>query len=312
MKRVVVRHMRSAVVRSHTCMSHWVWNQRRKNRLRQQGRPMSAHTPTSSQRVQRTFSSVSLIDDVGSSSVPEDHKDLDVEDVEHQHVVADLEVLNATAKTPLAVAIDRGSLNAAHCLLSHGADVFTSDFYDRSILHFLSERDLTFDLLMHEVVRQGVDVHHVDNGGNTALHVAAYMGNISKVRFLLQVGASSDRSNLAGKTPIFLACQRRDLSARQIILLLLLSSVHVKVKDRLDRVPSLLQREENVPCYLMLDHLHKTSDTLLRRCVISVRRAIGFSQLLDMSELVSLPCPFFIQQAVFGGEERTIVDLLQM
>ncbi|KAK7094782.1 uncharacterized protein [Littorina saxatilis] len=224
----------------------------------------------------------------------------------------DLEVRNGTAKTPLAVAVDRGSLHAAHCLLSHGANVFTVDFYGRSLLHYLSERDVSFDLFLRDVVRQGVDVHNTDNGGNTALHVAAYMGNVSKVRFLLGVGASPDRTNMAGKTPLYLAFLRRDPSAREIILLFLLSSLAVRTRDKLDRLPLLLQHEHNADSQEALEQLESTCDTLLRRCVVSVRRALGLSRLLDMSELCPLPCPVFVQRAIYGEEERRFVEMLNI
>ena len=227
-------------------------------------------------------------------------------------VPVDLEVRNGTAKTPLAVAVDRGSLNAAHCLLSHGADVFTVDFYGRSILHFLSERDVTFDLLLRDVVRQGVDVRAVDKGGNTPLHVAAYMGNVSKVRFFLSVGSSPDSSNLAGKTPLFLALQRRDPSAREIVLLFLLSSILVRTKDKMNRQPMLLQHEDNAASQMVLEQLHQTCNTLLRRCVVTIRRCVGLSRLLDMADMCCLPCPAFLQRAIFGEEERRIVDSLNI
>ena len=224
----------------------------------------------------------------------------------------DLEARNGTAKTPLAVAVDRGSLHAAHCLLSHGADVFTVDFYGRSILHFLSERDVTFDLLLRDVVRQGVDVRATDKGGNSPLHVAAYMGNVSKVRVLLSAGASPDQRNLAGKTPLFLALQRRDPAARETILLFLLTSVLLRVRDRVEREPLLLQGEDNAVSRRELHRLQRTGNTLHRRCVVAVRRSVGLSRLVDIAELGALPCPVFLQRAIFGEDERSVVDDLNL
>ena len=308
-KRALTRRVRSAVMRSHDCVAQWMWHQSRKNELCQQSQPDAAsgasdedwaeragHAPTFSWRgVEEASADSRVVSSCGESRSP-----------------VDLEVRNGTAKTPLAVAVDRGSLNAAHCLLAHGADVFTVDFYGRSILHFLSERDVTFDLLLRDVVRQGVDVHAVDKGGNTPLHVAAYMGNVSKVRFLLSVGSSPDKRNLAGKTPLFLALQRRDPSAREIILLFMLSSVLVRTRDQINREPMLLQHEDNAAGQQRLEQLHRTCNTLLRRCVVTTRRCIGLSRLLHMADVSCLPCPAFLQRTIYGEEERSIAEILSI
>lgn len=221
-----------------------------------------------------------------------------------------MEVRNGTAKTPLAVAIDRGSLNASICLLSHGASACAVDLYGRSLLHFLCERDVTFDPVMHEVVSRGVNVNVVDNGGNTPLHIAAYMGTVSKIEFLLSKGALSDVQNLAGKCPLFLAFHRNDSSAKDVILLLLLSSTRLRLRDRFDRLPLILHWDENANFLKHLEELSRGCHTLMRYCLITVRRAIGYRSLMEANCIDLLPCPKFVRRAVYGEQERKLIPLL--
>ncbi|XP_025092596.1 tankyrase-1-like isoform X2 [Pomacea canaliculata] len=222
----------------------------------------------------------------------------------------DLEVRNATCKTPLAVAVDRGAINAVVCLLKHGASCLAVDLYGRSILHFLCERDMTFDHVLCDVLSRGVDINCTDNGGNTPLHTAALVASVRKIELLVQSGASLDTLNLAGKSPLFLAFNRKDSSAREVILLFLLSSVGLRLRDKFQRLPLLLQRPENQTCLQLLDDMAHNSFTLFHRCVIAVRRQIGFGNLMSMAHHTDLRCPYFIQLTVFGQEERRIVTSL--
>jgi hypothetical protein len=226
-----------------------------------------------------------------------------------------LEAVNGTGKTPLLVAVDRGTLRAAHCLLAHGADVTASDLYGRSLLHLLAERDVAWDLLLSHVLRAGgVAVWRRDLGGSTALHVAAYMGQAAKAQLILAAGGSPDTRNAVGRSPLYQALQRRNPAAKDTILLFLLASVDVPVRDRQGGLPLLLQTDDNAPCRRRLEALGKEGDSLLRRCVVTVRRALGVVRMLHMTSwhALELPCPQAVLRAVWGEEEREIVEALRI
>lgn len=52
-----------------------------------------------------------------------------------------------------------------------------------------------------------LDVHETDNSGRTALHIAAYTGDLKCVEMLLKYGASVNALDQLHHTPLFRACE---------------------------------------------------------------------------------------------------------
>lgn len=62
-------------------------------------------------------------------------------------------------------------------------------------------------MALETMLRHHLDVHATDNSGRTALHVAAYSGDIKCVEILLNYGAGVDALDEINHTPLFRACE---------------------------------------------------------------------------------------------------------
>ncbi|WOK98634.1 hypothetical protein Cni_G07346 [Canna indica] len=59
------------------------------------------------------------------------------------------------------------------------------------------------DLLLHQLLRRGLDANESDNEGHTALHIAAAKGNEHCVRLLLDYGADPNSRDAEGSIPLW-------------------------------------------------------------------------------------------------------------
>jgi ankyrin repeat protein len=67
------------------------------------------------------------------------------------------------------------------------------------------------DLLLHQLLKRGLDPNESDNNGLTALHIAASKGNEQCVRLLLDYGADPNARDYEGKVPLWEAlCEKHD------------------------------------------------------------------------------------------------------
>lgn len=57
------------------------------------------------------------------------------------------------------------------------------------------------------MLRHHLDVHAIDSSGRTALHVAAYSGDIKCVEILINHGGSVNALDAMNHTPLFRACE---------------------------------------------------------------------------------------------------------
>ena len=64
----------------------------------------------------------------------------------------------------------------------------------------------------------GTDINSPPHGCESALHGAAYRGNIELMRFLLRRGAIVDQEAKFGVTPLWLARQNHQFAAEQLLL----------------------------------------------------------------------------------------------
>lgn len=67
------------------------------------------------------------------------------------------------------------------------------------------------DLLLHQLLKRGLDPNESDNNGHTALHIAASKGNEQCVKLLLDYGADPNARDYEGKVPLWEAlCEKHD------------------------------------------------------------------------------------------------------
>lgn len=67
------------------------------------------------------------------------------------------------------------------------------------------------DILLHQLLKRGLDPNESDNNGHTALHIAASKGNEQCARLLLDYGADPNASDSEGKVPLWEAlCEKHD------------------------------------------------------------------------------------------------------
>ncbi|PSR91820.1 Potassium channel like [Actinidia chinensis var. chinensis] len=59
------------------------------------------------------------------------------------------------------------------------------------------------DLLLHQLLRRGMDPNELDSNGRTALHIAASKGSIECVLLLLDYGADPNRKDSEGNVPLW-------------------------------------------------------------------------------------------------------------
>jgi ankyrin repeat protein len=108
---------------------------------------------------------------------------------------------------PLSLAVCAGLTDMVKILLSHGADVTTTDRHHRNLLHLAAERghdEILGILLSHEKL----SINDRDVKGRTPLHSAALYGHRSTARLLLNTpGMEIDAKDHNGATALSIAAQ---------------------------------------------------------------------------------------------------------
>eukprot|EP00286_Rhodomonas_abbreviata_P018249 CAMPEP_0181310138 /NCGR_PEP_ID=MMETSP1101-20121128/12421_1 /TAXON_ID=46948 /ORGANISM="Rhodomonas abbreviata, Strain Caron Lab Isolate" /LENGTH=277 /DNA_ID=CAMNT_0023416737 /DNA_START=117 /DNA_END=946 /DNA_ORIENTATION=+ len=79
-------------------------------------------------------------------------------------------------------------------------------------------RDRRFVKLDYHDPEDYPDTHEKNDGGNTPLHLAAYMGQTPAVRLLLEKGASVHATNRAGNTALHWAARHEDTAILAMLL----------------------------------------------------------------------------------------------
>ena len=121
--------------------------------------------------------------------------------------------------TPLLSATEH--LPVVQLICQHGADVTASDSYDRTVLHIATYRDHTpviawlietYQNSSKTLAFRGFLTERVDQARETALHYAAYRGNLELAQYLVEVGQIDVMArNRRGKTALALARQADEL-----------------------------------------------------------------------------------------------------
>ncbi len=146
---------------------------------------------------------------------------------------ADVNEPGPTGLTPLHVAAQKGSLVMSRILVQHGADLAALDPQGHTptvkalvarntlLAGFLVKQGAKLDVnaVLHEtarlgsadrdvidfLVKQGANIDHQDEQGDTPLHTAIRHDQRVVVKYLLNKGARLDRVNREGQTPLGLA-----------------------------------------------------------------------------------------------------------
>lgn len=138
---------------------------------------------------------------------------------------ADVDALDAHGYTPLACAVHVGSVDTLNELLACGACISTFNPHGWTLLHIAAEKDSSsiMDALAAHPIPPGspaLDVHALDEGKFTPLHVAAGgwgTCRVSSIAWLLAHGADARLQNINGRTPLHIAAARGCLDACRLL-----------------------------------------------------------------------------------------------
>ena len=114
---------------------------------------------------------------------------------------APVAAVDAYGQTPLHAAAEAAYEDAARLLLAAGAVPDTPDhIFDSTPLHLAVRRNRTG--MAQLLIESGADIDARNEGGRSALHVAAGYGHIETVKALLAAGADANQRDGEGETPL--------------------------------------------------------------------------------------------------------------
>jgi len=143
--------------------------------------------------------------------------------------------------TPIHWGCIGGRLDIVHRLLLPDANVDVDVRDTQMCTPLLVAAQYGEVVLAHLLVRNGADVHAIDENHDTALAWAAYKGHASIVNLLLVEGGQLDTVDAHGQLPVHLASLRGNYDVVRLILRSLSNSAGVStmlaVKDKKQRTP---------------------------------------------------------------------------
>jgi len=171
---------------------------------------------------------------------------------------AAVDAVDSGGQTPLhhaakAAAAD-GSMEVVELLLRHGADPSAVDGDRRTpvdaAMSYVEEVGELPRLLPEDLV----DLLLLYGATGFGIHAAAVVGDLARVRELLDEGVSPNLKGPAGRTPIFFAAEQR---RREVTELLLARSALVNVRDGIDGLTPLhlaAWNDDSVTIAMLLEH----------------------------------------------------------
>ena len=146
-------------------------------------------------------------------------------------------------RTPLHLAMRWDQFKLAGFLVEHGADPTTEDHTGLTLLHRLSEKNISgkCDVLHHAFLflKHGADVNRKDKYSNTPLHLAIRLDNFELAKFLLEHGADANAEDDIGSTPMHILLLEADIETKgdDLAHLLLEHGAEVNRRDSDNETP---------------------------------------------------------------------------
>jgi len=118
-------------------------------------------------------------------------------------------------KTPLTAAAQNGRVDVVRYLLEHGAKINQPDgFGGTALTNACFSGDLS---LVKLLVEKGGDPAFIGDGG-TAMHIAAALGHVPIMEFLLKLGLSVDIPDENGRSPFYAASMSGNLEGARFLV----------------------------------------------------------------------------------------------
>ncbi|QTN30978.1 ankyrin repeat domain-containing protein [Akkermansiaceae bacterium] len=123
--------------------------------------------------------------------------------------------LGNTGETPLTAAAKHGRVDVVRYLLAHGARINQPDgFGDTAIIKACFSGDLSLVALL---VKEGGDPAFKGES-HTAMHLAAALGHVDIVEFLLKAGLPVDIPDKNGRPPLYAASRSGNLEGARFLV----------------------------------------------------------------------------------------------
>ena len=155
---------------------------------------------------------------------------------------AELEAINASGQTPLHVAVSQRYSGVVEALLAKNANPNTRGRHGWTALHYAASGKNIETRIIKRLLHSNVDVHASNDGGSTALFLAAESGSEAAVEILLDAGGKGNAKNTADSTPIHRAAQGGHLA---VVKLLMAAGANPLAKKRHSITPLQLALENS-------------------------------------------------------------------
>lgn len=120
---------------------------------------------------------------------------------------------------PLHLAVRQASPELFACLLAYGVDPLTLTGQHQTLLHSFNANHPEESMeILHEALQRGVNPNHLDQHGQSPLHLMAHGGSLEGVQMLLQHQANLHERTPLGETPLHIAAQQGHLRIVKFLL----------------------------------------------------------------------------------------------
>ena len=173
--------------------------------------------------------------------------------------------VEASGMQPIHWAATQGRTDVVKFLVARGVDVNSVDIKQTTPLVIAAQYD--HSVLVFYLVKEGADISKLDDCNDSALHWAAYKGNLHTAALLHYLGLPAAAADTYGSTPLHLAAARNAPHVIEYLIDESSSSIEslTKAKDNKGRTPLDIAKERSNPLAVRL--LQRASPTLRTRCI---------------------------------------------